>query len=158
VTSQQDVRGADPGEPTRRSVSDRDRGASFVEVVLAIVLISLVVLPLMATVRTAIKVSRTNEMTAIAETVVVDAADRVNRAPLACDYSVYVKAAVQIRGWSPSQATVVHEYYDTDTKDWAPGGCKLALPTERLVQRLTMTIQTPNEGPSRSVQVVKSNV
>ena len=144
------------GETRRREKADR--ASSLIEIVVAISLMGVIMLPLMAAVRTSIKASVTNEAAATAETAIVDAADRINRAPMACDYAVYVRAAVQIRGWDPDQATISHEYWDVDTDSWQPGGCELAVPTDRLVQRLEVSISAPQGGITRSIEVLKSNV
>lgn len=144
------------GDARRRK--NVDRGASLIEIVVAISLMGVIMLPLMAAVRTSIKASATNEAAAIAETAIVDAADRINRAPMACDYAVYVRAAVQIRGWDPGLATISHEYWDIDTDSWQPGGCELSGPTDRLVQRLEVSITAPHSAVTRSIEVLKSNV
>lgn len=136
----------------------RDVGTSVIEVVCAIALTAILIIPLVEGLRTGIRASAINEAAANAETAIVDAADRINRAPQSCDYKIYAQASVQIRGWEAGQASVTHEHYDPIVDAWQPGGCRFASPTEDLVQRLTITITTPNLGVTRSLQVVKSNV
>lgn len=146
--------------PTEPAIARRrhDRGLTLIEIVLAVTLMAILVIPLMATIRTSVVASSTNEAAANAETAIVDAADRINRAPLSCDYTVYAQASVQTRGWLPQQASVQHEHYDPTIGEWQPGGCWLATPTEGLVQRLVITITTPKHNVTRSIEVVKSNV
>jgi hypothetical protein len=139
-----------------------DRGSTLIEIVLAIALTGIVVLPLLSAVRTGISASRVNEGAANAETAIVDAADRINRAPQTCDYTQYVVASVVTKGWDASAATAVTQAYDPATGTWRPAGpgagCLLAGPTENLVQLVTITITTPKGDVSRTMQVVKSNV
>jgi hypothetical protein len=136
----------------------RDAGVSLIETVIAITLTGLVIIPVMAAVRTGITSSVINEGAANAETAVVDAADRINRAPQSCDYSVFAQASVQTKGWDPSRAKVSHQYYDPVLNVWQDGGCRFAAPTADLVQKITITITPPTGEVSRSIQVVKSNV
>ena len=150
------LRGEHRGErPVDRSA---DRGVSVIEVVLAITLTGLLVIPLMSAVRTGIQASVLNEAAANAETAVVDAADRINRAPQKCDYTIYAQASVQTKGWAPGAASVTHEHYDPTAGTWKSGGCRFAAPTDDLVQRVSITITTPEGDVTRTIQVVKSNV
>jgi hypothetical protein len=102
------------------------------------------------------------------ETAVVNAADRVNRAPKRCDYTIYAQAAVQTEGWEPDRATVTHEYYvpgsdATVQGTWQTGaagapGCPGPAPTDLLVQRVTISITSPDGKVRRNIEVVKSDV
>ena len=155
----------------RRSAPDRataDRGFSLTEVIIAIVLISIVVIGMLETVRTSITTSSTSRAAAQVETAVVNASDRVNRAPKTCDYTVYAQAAVQTQGWAPTAATVQHEYYvpgpdATTNGSWQTGSadypaCPGPDAPDLLVQRVTITIISPDADVRRSIQVVKSDV
>ncbi len=92
----------------------------------------------------------------------------MNSAPKKCDYTVYARAAVQAEGWNPNRATVVHEYYvpgatAAQAGTWQTGsasfpGCPGASPSDLLVQRVTVTITSPDDSARRSIQVVKSDV
>lgn len=145
--------------PQRRARRERaDRGSTLIEIVIAISLTTLVVIPMMAAVRTSITASVVNKGAATAETAIVDAADRVNRAPQSCDYTQYAQASVQTKGWTPDRAQVTHQHYDPVSDTWQDGGCRFASPTEDLVQKITITITVPSGDVSRSIQVVKSNV
>lgn len=153
--------------PSDTSVG-RDHGYSLVEIAVTITLIGIVVIGLMSAVFTSITASTTSRSAARVETVIVNAADRINRAPKKCDYSVYAKAAVQTEGWAADRASVVQEYYvpgatAADAGTWATGdalspGCKADEPTDLLLQRVTLTITSPDGKVTRSIQVVKSDV
>ena len=146
----------------------RDRGVSAVEVVIAIVLIGTVVVAALNAMFTSISASTTSRNAAQVETAIVNAADRVNRAPKRCDYTIYAQAAVQTEGWPASSASVAHEYYiaaadPTQQGTWAidPGltpACPADEPETLLVQRVTIQITSPDGSVSRSIQVVKSDV
>ena len=98
----------------------------------------------------------------------LNAADRVNRANVQCSYLVYVQAAAQTKGWPPEQASATYEYYQPGSSATVPGtwqvgppatpGCNGAAPTLNLVQRVTITMTSPESNISRSIQVVKSDV
>jgi type II secretory pathway pseudopilin PulG len=139
-----------------------DRGSTLIEIALAIALTGIVILPLLSAVRTGIMASRVNEAAANAETAIIDAADRVNRAPQTCDYTQYVVASVVTKGWDAGSGSAVTQAYDSTVGGWKPAGpgsgCVLAGPTESLVQLVTITVTTPDGKVSRSIQVVKSNV
>ncbi len=159
-----------PGSETRFHRADReptpgrhhDRGSTLIEIALAIALTGIVIVPLLSAVRTGISASRVNEGAANAETAIVDAADRVNRAPQTCDYTQYVVASVVTKGWDAASGSAVTQAYDPVTATWKPAGpgsgCLLAGPTDSLVQLVTITITTPDGKVSRNIQVVKSNV
>jgi type II secretory pathway pseudopilin PulG len=139
-----------------------DHGSTLIEIVLAIALTGIVVLPLLSAVRTGISASRVNEGAANAETAIVDAADRINRATQACDYTQYVVASVLTKGWDATSASATTQAYDPATGTWKPvgpgSGCLLGGPTDNLVQLVTITITTPKGDVTRRIQVVKSNV
>ncbi len=140
-----------------------DRGYSFVETVVTVVLIAIVIVPVMSSVIASVKVSTLSRSAAQAETAMINAADRINRAPLACDYTLYAQAAVQTEGWSPDRARVHQEWYDAQANDWVDegpsgDGCQFAAVTDDLVQKVTIVITTPDSQISRTIEVVKSNV
>lgn len=146
----------------------RDGGYTLTEVVIAIVLIGIVVMGMLQAVRSSIVASSISRAAAQVETAVVNASDRVNRAPKTCDYTIYAQAAVQTQGWAPETATVVHEYYvpgpDARTDGtWQTGNvdypaCPGPDTPDLLVQRVTITISSPDADVRRSIQVVKSDV
>lgn len=141
-----------------RGPGTRDAGTTLIEIVIAITLAATVVIPLVSAVKTSITASSVSRAAAQAETAIVNAADRVNRAPQTCDYTVYAQASVETAGWDAGRATVSHQWYNPLTNAWVDGGCRFAAPTDDLVQKVTITITTPDQGLARSIQVVKSNV
>jgi type II secretory pathway pseudopilin PulG len=139
----------------------RDGGFSLVEIVITITLMGIVVVPILVAVAASIRASTTSLAAAEVETVLVNAVDRVNRSTHArfpCDLRSPVVAAVETHGWSPSDATVKHEYLDSSGV-WRtdPGGtaCPGGVPRSGLVQRITVTITSPEDEVSRSLQVVR---
>lgn len=158
------------GEHAARRASPRprgrlrdDRGYTLVEVVIAIALMGTIVMAIMSAVQTGLRTSSDRRSAARVETAIVNAADRVNRAPTVCDYDVYVQAAVLSQGWPASAGTALEEHYVPGPTpgvpgSWQPGGCILDEPTDLLVQRVTITIQSPTGGGARTIQVVKSDV
>jgi prepilin-type N-terminal cleavage/methylation domain-containing protein len=152
--------------PRRRD--HEDEGFSFIEVLLAIILIGIVVVPVLQAVTVSIKASSISRSAGQVETALVNAADRLNRAPLTCDYSIYAQAAVQTQGWAPEQVSLVQQYFVpganvTVAGTWASGSatspaCQISTPTDGLVQRIRLTITSPDGSISRSVEVVKSDV
>ncbi len=152
----------------RNGRGDRDSGFSIVEIVIAIVLMGTVVVAVLNAVTTSVKASSVSRSAAQVETAVVNASDRVNRAPRRCDYTIYAQAAVQTEGWPPDTATVTHEYYvpgpdATVEGTWTTGpadspGCPGPAPTDLLVQRVTISITSPDGKVRRNIEVVKSDV
>ena len=152
----------------RNARGGRDTGFSLVEVVIAIVLMGTVVVAVLNAVAVSVRASSVSRSAAQVETAVVNAADRVNRAPKRCDYTIYVQAAVQTEGWSPDTASVTHEYYvpgadATVEGSWETGaagspGCSGPAPTDLLVQRVTISITSPDGKVRRNIEVVKSDV
>ncbi len=145
-----------------------DRGFSLVEIVVSIALMGLVVVGTLNAVTTTIRASSTSRSAANVETSLVNAADRVNRAPKRCDYTIYAQAAVQTQGWAPDTARVSQEYYQpganpTAAGTWMSGppgstGCAGSTPTELLVQRVAISITSPDGKVTRTIEVVKSDV
>jgi prepilin-type N-terminal cleavage/methylation domain-containing protein len=152
-------------EPTR---ARRDRGFSIVEVVVTITLMGIVIVPIMSAVATSIKASAQGRSAAQVETALVNAADRVNRAPLTCDYTIYAQAAVQSQGWAANRASVRHSYYvpnasgsPSDPGSWVPdAACEPGMTNPRpgLVQSALITVTSPDGKILRKIQVIKSDV
>jgi hypothetical protein len=122
----------------------------------------------MTAVITGIKASSASRSAAKVETAIVNAADRVNRAPKGCDYTIYAQAAVQTEGWAADRASLTQEYYvpgadATVAGSWQPGvagspGCPGPQDPDGLVQRVTISITSPDGKVRRNIQVVKSDV
>jgi prepilin-type N-terminal cleavage/methylation domain-containing protein len=155
----------------------RDRGFSLVEVVMAIALMGTVVLAILDATFSSVKSSTTARESAEIQTVLQNAGDRVNRADPGCDYSVFVKAAVQAKGWPSANASAAYQYYApgvdalaTHPGQWmstqpgnAPGPTNFdacgptGVRTARLIQLVTISI-TDLSGHQRTMQVMKSDV
>ncbi len=156
------------GDSCRRA----DAGFTFVEVVVTIVLVGVVVLPILAAVRASIRTATVSESAAEVETLLVNAVDRVNRAPrtgtFQCDLTSPVEAAVETHGWPASSATVKNHYLNTSDLDpgtkgtFVEGPGNTACPAtgfyNGIVQRFTITITNPDDGLSRTLQVVKGDI
>lgn len=143
--------------------SVRDRGGTLVELVMAILIMSIVITPVMHAVIGLVKGSATNRGIAQVETVLTNAADRVNRAPKSCDYTMYVQNAALAQGWSASAASVVHRRYQPGANPavpgtWVDGACAGGRADDLLVQLVTITVRNPDTGAQRTLQVVKSDV
>lgn len=137
---------------------------TFVEIVVAVVLIAVVVVPVLTAVATSIRTSSVSRVAAEVETVLVNAVDRANRADrgnFPCDLSSPVRAAVETHGWPASSATIGHEYLDA-AGAWQTDATGTACPEGEfragIVQRVTVTVTSPTEDISRTLQVVKSDI
>jgi len=163
----------EPAIPNRerhrdQSTERRDSGVTLVEIVIAVVLMGTVVVAILNATSTSIRTSSVSRDAAQVETVVVNAADRINRAPIRCEidgYTEYAVAAVRSQGWWTNAgeyaqaADVRHEFYDpTASPPWREGVCPVDDFGKRLIQRVTITITSPKETVSRTIQVVKSDV
>ena len=84
---------------TARRVTRRDAGFSLTEVIVAVLLMSIAVVPIMLAAGVSVRSSTQSRTLARVETVLANAADRVNRAPEGCDYGIYVQAAALAEGW-----------------------------------------------------------
>lgn len=148
-----------------------DRGFTLVEVVLTISLIGIIIVPILDATYTSIRASTTSRESAEVETVLQNAADRVNRAPTLCGYQIYVEAAALAKGWQAGQATAVYQYYQpgatalaSDPGTWSTPGptaneaCPGGARTPRLIQLVTITVSSDSGSINRSIQVVKSDV
>jgi hypothetical protein len=149
-------------QPAQR---ERDAGFGLVDIVCAISLLGVVVIPMLDTVFTAVASSSTSREVAEIETVLQNAADRVNRAPTGCDYTVYVQAAALSKGWEAAQASATYQYYvpgasakASDPGTWADGGCPGGVRTPGLIQLVTVTVRSESGLITRSIKVVKSDV
>ena len=140
----------------------RDGGFSIVEIVITITLMGVVVAPILTAVAVSIRASTVSVNAAEVETVLVNAVDRVNRAPRTgdtkCDLTVLVRNAMVTHGWPPSSATVGHEYLDLNgvwRSDASGTACPGGLLRPGLVQRITVKVTSPEHNVSRTLQVVR---
>lgn len=141
----------------------RDVGMTFVETVLTVVLLGVVVVPVLAAVRSAVRTSAVAESAAQVETVLIDATDRVHRAANSCDFTGDAASAAESIGWPTASVTVRHEYLD-ETGQWATGtvpelpACPDGNNRLGLAKRVTITVTDPDGHVSRTIQMVKSDV
>jgi prepilin-type N-terminal cleavage/methylation domain-containing protein len=145
------------------NVEPRDDGFSLVEIVITIVLMGTVLIAIMNASLSGIRASTAASDVAQIETVLQNAADRVNRAPLKCDYTNFVQAAAQVTYGDPTLASATYQWYQPGvdaiaTGSWHDGACSTPGVAGKDVQLVTITITSPNGKVTRSMQVVKSNV
>lgn len=150
-------------ESTDERTGSGDGGFTLIEIVIAISLMAILVIPIFGAVKLSITESSRSRSAAQVETAIVNVADRVNRADKSCTYLPFVQSAMRVQKWDPSLATVVEEHYVAPANlnqpgQWVAGGCVADTPTDLLVQRVTIKITSPDRKASRSIQVVKSDV
>ena len=143
----------------------RDDGFSLVEVVITIALIGIVVIPLLIASMTSVTASTRTREAAETETVLQNAADRLNRAPVQCNYDPYVQAALKAKGWDPALVTATYEYYSPGSTvlagtpgSWSPGGCPGGSRPAMLIQRVTITVDSPSHTVHQTIRVIKNDV
>jgi len=141
----------------------RDSGATIVEVLMAIVLVAIAVVPMMVASWTLVRTTNVNRFSAKVETILGNAADRVNRAPASCDYRIYYEAAALAQGWSASLVTASYQWYEPAASfpasgTWQAGSCPEGALADGLVQRVDLTVTSPDGRLHRSIQVVKSDI
>lgn len=161
-----------PATDDRHQPSRRDRGVTFVELVVTIVLLGTVVLGILAATRASIRSSTVSSEAARVESALLTAADRVERASrddstFRCDITGPVHAAAQLElgvtdGEAPNYASVRYEHL-TST-GWADGACPGAAGDgpggsfePNLVQRITITMASPRSDLQRELTVLKGD-
>ena len=146
-------------------VPGRDRGVTFIEVLITIVLLGTVVVGILAVTRTSILASKTSKEAATVESALIAAAERVERADRTvvpvCDLSGPIHAAAQTKlgiplAEAPSYVSI--EYDHLVGTDWVDGACPGGTAQPNLVQRITITMEHPDSGLTRSVEVIKGDV
>lgn len=148
-------------------VPRRDAGATLIEILITIVLMGTLVAGILTLTQTSIIASKTSEEAARIESALLTAAERVERAdrllfPCDDDLPKPVEAAAQLKlGVTPEQAPnyakVVTEHLD-GSGNWAPGACPGGVYQPNLVQRITITMTSPETGLTRSLEVIKGDI
>ncbi|MCB0967831.1 MAG: hypothetical protein KDB37_13425 [Ilumatobacter sp.] len=134
---------------------------------ITIVLLGTVVAGILTLTQTSIIASKTSDEAARVESALLTAAERVERAdrllfPCDDDLPKPVEAAAQLKlGVSPDEAStyakVETEHLD-QTGKWAPGACPNGIYQPNLVQRITITMTSPDTGLTRSLEVIKGDI
>lgn len=145
----------------------RDAGVTLIEIMITIVLMGTLVAGILTLTQTSIIASKTSEEAARVESALLTAAERVERADrlqFPCDDTLPapVEAAAQLKLGVPeddveSYAWIVTEHLD-GTGKWAPGACPGGVYQPNLVQRITITMVSPDTGLSRSLEVIKGDI
>lgn len=143
--------------------STTDAGFSLVEMVVTLALMGIALIPIMMASWTLVKSSGLNRTATRVSTVLSNAADRVNRAPESCDYGVYLQAASLAEGWGTDNVSAVYHYYVPGATamangSWETGACPGGVYEDGLVQKVDITVISPDGKLHRSVQVVKSQI
>ncbi len=157
------VRHPDPASAPRARDRARDGGYTLTEVLVAIVLMGIAVIPTMMAGIINIRPSSQSRTAARTETVLGNAADRVNRASEGCNYDVYVQAAALTEGWAASTVSATYQWYEpagdpTVLGTWHDGACPGVLRPDGLVQKVTIHVTSPDGRINRTMVVVKSDV
>ncbi len=150
-----------------RSLRRGDRGASVVEIIVAIMLMGIVVSATLPALWVSVRASETSDETSEVLSALNDAANRVSRAgwtacpdTAAISYESLVDAAGSVRSWPASAMSVDSiDYWDVDSATWsatnpfAASGCTVddTVLASQTLQRVTITATSPNRrSPSRS--------
>ena len=140
----------------------RDAGVTLPEIIVSIALIGILIGALMAAVLAGVRSTSIAYNGAQVETVLLNASDRVARAPQLCDYEDYVDAAAIAEQWSPDTISVSVEELVANTgnpSDWQPLAKDCTKNFDPFdVQRLTITASDPSNQITRTLTVVKSDV
>lgn len=146
-------------------VTPPDRGITFVEILVTITLLGTVVLGVLAATQASVRASRVSREAARVESALLTAAERIERAPRSdaayrCDLSGPVYAAAQLKlgvtaAQAPSYATVGYQHLAAGV--WVDGACPDGSYLPNLVQRITVTMTSPNNGLQREIEVLKGD-
>lgn len=148
-----------------KTLKTRDEGFSLVEVLCAVTLMGVIVVPTLDAVIGVITTSARATRNAHVETVVQNAADRVTRAPRECDYTIYAEAAVRSEGWEANTVSLQQLHWEPGSTpaaagSWVSGACLpgASTPADLLVQKIVITVSEPTSrtSGSRTMEVVKS--
>jgi len=151
---------APSAEDGDEGAAPRDLGSTLIETLLALAITGMVMVALLGAVMMSVRSSALSFKVSEVETVLINASDRVARAPQMCDYRVYVEAAALAEDWPSSSVSVEVERLTGETgteADWRPEGCTSAVSAFD-VQRLTITATDPTGEITRTRIVVKSDV
>lgn len=154
----------------RQAQPGPDRGVTFIEIVVTITLMGTLVLGLLAAAQASVRASRVSREASKVESALLTAAERIERASRddatyqcpGVDLSGPVEAAAQLKlgvtsTEAPTYAKIVR-YEHLFEGGWVDGACPS--PTEsqqNLVQRITISMTSPDSGLTRSMEVLKGD-
>ena len=138
-----------------------DRGSTLIEIMISVVLIGVLLAAILSAVQLSIKASSTAYSGAELETVLINASDRVSRAPQLCNYDQFVQAAALAENWPTSSMSVtVEKLIPKDgavPASWTAQNCPSDVRAFD-VQRVTITATNPGAQITRTLTIVKSDV
>lgn len=160
-----------------RSATDRDSGATLIEVLITIVLMATVLVTLMVAVVTGIRASVDAKGAAEIETMLINVGDRINRAPnTLCDYAPFAQYAAETYDWE-GEMIVTQFYYRVQDVDadgqpdleypgqWVskPSGdlypaCRGTSREKQEVSLVVVEVHAADSNMARTIKVVKSGV
>jgi prepilin-type N-terminal cleavage/methylation domain-containing protein len=142
----------------------RDAGFTLTEILMTVVLMGTVLMAVMNASITGIRSSSGSAFASQVETVLQNAADRVNRAPQSCAYSSFVRAAAQSVHWDGDQVTATYHWYVPGTAanvqgSWGGDGSTACDPADpgHNVQLISITVTSPDGNFTRELKVVKDD-
>ena len=169
----------DQRDAPRSTCSSRsDSGSSMIEVLIAVVLLGMVVAAVFGGLSLSIGLSSRTTSRAKSEALIASASDRLAAAAyIACpatsgptSYLPTVQAAASAVGWPASTVQITKiEYWQptsasagswSSTSGLSAGECSSpgSLTTTRTLQRLTLSVRSPDSRYTRTLEVVKTNV
>jgi type II secretory pathway pseudopilin PulG len=154
------------------SSSDRDRGASMIEILISVLLMGIAVSTILPALWVSVRASQTSDSQAEVMAVLSDAANRLSRSGwVICPendatggYETQVDAAASEKGWGPDAVEITAiSYWDPTTQVWATtnaleaGGCSGpddSLTPDQTLQRVIVTAATPDGRFTRTIEVI----
>lgn len=151
---------------TNPSDARADAGFSLVEMVVTVTLMGVAMMPILIAALSLVKTSSYNRNATKVETVLANAADRLNRATESCqtaNYQGVLEAALAVPKWPAELVTAEYSYFVpgptvSDVGTWSTGLCPPNVLAKDLVQMVKITVTSPDGTIHRSMQVVKSKI
>jgi Tfp pilus assembly protein PilV len=144
--------------------AQRDEGFALPEILMTIVLMGTVLIAVMNAAIAGVRSSASTAYASQVETVLQNAADRVNRAPQSCTYSSFVRAAAQSVGWSGDLVSATYHWYEPGSAaniqgSWGGDGSTACDPADpgHNVQLVSITVTSPDGQVTRQLKVVKDD-
>jgi len=148
---------------TRRRISDR--GVSLVEVIVSIALTGGVVIAIMGALFTVVRSASQNDDAAKLQAVVGSAADQLlaveweNCPDGSAAYLTAAQSAAHRVGWKDETVDIVDvRYWSAVADGWVDNGsCAAAPGSVDALQRITISVESPETAASKTFDVVKSD-